>query len=326
MAPTKKGGSITVEAAIVLPLFISVILIFTSFLICIIATNCMYSSLYKTANFFSDYGYIYHEKGLKRVEDTLIRDLSNVIEDDETKHLLQEMNIRQLAEAGDNFLYNQVAKSIFMYYLSKEPAYKSGLVKFSSVSFTGSSFFDSRDDVVLIARGLMKLPVPVQERLIEGFEIRAKVKFRCFINGDMGSYTEGVPIESSIWNLSNFERGRKIRQVFGSNLPSNYPVIAKFENGKATMIKSLDHTASTYQDTSVFVRTIKSMVDELANFNGRSYGGVVINGSDIKMKELLLVMPTNDLTPAQEFSLIEIRTYCIAKNVIFIIERYQEKT
>lgn len=36
-------------------------------------------------------------------------------------------------------------------------------------------------------------------------------------------------------------------------------------------------------------------------------------------------MPTNDMNPAQEFALMEISSYCLAKNIVLIVERYQEK-
>ncbi|NLN04556.1 MAG: hypothetical protein GX166_07050 [Clostridiaceae bacterium] len=325
MVRTDKKGSATVETAITLPLFISVLLLFSSFLVCIASINSVYSALYKTASFFSDYGYIYHEKGIKKVEDSLLKDIVRLVDDNESSLILKQADMRQLAEGADNYLYGEIAKSIFMQYLNEENVVKSGLVKLDKVTFSGSSFFDHGDDVILVARCVMKLPLPAPEKLIEGFEIRGKLRFRCFINGEMGSYNEAAPVEASVWSLSNFERGRIIRQVFGANLPSNYPVIAKFDNGKATMIKSLDHTAKTYQDANIFKTTIKNMVLELAQFNGRDYGGVSIKPGDIKRRELLLVMPTNELTPQQEFALMEISSYCLAKNVVLIVERYQEK-
>lgn len=64
---------------------------------------------------------------------------------------------------------------------------------------------------------------------------------------------------------------------------------------------------------------------ELSEFNGRDYGGVSIKAGDIKRRELILVMPTNDMNPAQEFALMEISSYCLAKNIVLIVERYQEK-
>ncbi|HOA31066.1 MAG TPA: hypothetical protein PKM70_03985 [Clostridia bacterium] len=233
--------------------------------------------------------------------------------------------MRQLVEGADNYVYGEIAKSIFLQYLNEENVIKSGLVKFDNVTFAGSSFFDHGDDVIFIVRCVMKLPLPVPEKLVEGFELRGRLRFRCFIIGEMGSYNEAAPVETSVWSLNNFERGRIIRQVFGANLPSNYPVIAKFDNGKATMIKSLDHTAKTYQDVNTFKMAIKSMILELSEFNGRDYGGVSIKAGDIKRRELILVMPTNDMNPAQEFALMEISSYCLAKNIVLIVERYQEK-
>lgn len=76
MQVINRKGSVTVESAITLPLFITVILLFSSLIICVIATNCMYSSLYKSSTFFANYGYIYHENGIKMIEDSILKDLS----------------------------------------------------------------------------------------------------------------------------------------------------------------------------------------------------------------------------------------------------------
>lgn len=325
MRVTDRKGSVTIESAITLPLFISVILLFSSLIICVIATNCVYSALYKCSGLLSDYAYLYHENGVKKVEDSFLRDLSRLTGDSNAVSILKLLNIRELSEGADNLVYSEICETMFSHYLKEDPVYRSGFIKFNSVSFAGSSFFDHGDDIVLIVRCKMKFPLPVLFKLTEGFEIQGKVRFRCWIGGDPPLYVSESDNTGSVWNLDNFERGMRIREAFGANLPFNYPVIARYENGKATMIKSLDHTSKTYQNNAAFSKAIINMIDELSEFNGRQYGSIIIRPVDIKSRELILVMPTNDMSPVQELTMVEVMHYSRIKNINLIVERYQEK-
>ena len=93
----------------------------------------------------------------------------------------------------------------------------------------------------------------------------------------------------------------KIRSEFKANLPFNYPVIAMFENGKAVMIKSMDLTAKSYKDSEKLNETLDEYLLDLMRFQGQNepWGGsnVIITADDIKQKELLLVIPENQLDP-----------------------------
>src|SRR5271169_6768422 len=73
----------------------------------------------------------------------------------------------------------------------------------------------------------------------------------------------------SVWDLNPFQRGREIEQAIGTNLPSNFPTIDRFENGVATSIKSLDLEAPTYQSVSTLSRTLTNYIDKVADFAGR---------------------------------------------------------
>lgn len=64
-----------------------------------------------------------------------------------------------------------------------------------------------------------------------------------------------------MWSLKPFERGVEIEKMLGQNLPSNFPVIDKFENGLATSIKSMDLSAKTYQNIATMDRTLTVYID-----------------------------------------------------------------
>ena len=95
----------------------------------------------------------------------------------------------------------------------------------------------------------------------------------------------------SVWTLNPFVRGQRIEQALGHNLPSNFPVIDRFQNGMATSIKSLDLGAPTYQSTATLSRTLNGYIDKVASFQGRSWAGVNIRAQDISGRALDLAVP-----------------------------------
>ncbi|MGH6613388.1 LysM peptidoglycan-binding domain-containing protein [Sphingomonas sp.] len=99
------------------------------------------------------------------------------------------------------------------------------------------------------------------------------------------------PAESGVWKLNPFTRGQQIEQALGHNLPGNFPVIDKFENGLATSIKSLDLDAATYQSGSTLTRTLNGYVDKVAGFQGRTWAGVRIRPQDVTGRALDLAIP-----------------------------------
>jgi RHS repeat-associated protein len=94
-----------------------------------------------------------------------------------------------------------------------------------------------------------------------------------------------------VWGLRPFARGQAIEQALGQNLPGNFPVIDRFENGLATSIKSLDLNAATYQNASTLYRTLTGYIDSVAGFNGRTWAGVSIRSGDIAGRALNLAVP-----------------------------------
>jgi hypothetical protein len=103
----------------------------------------------------------------------------------------------------------------------------------------------------------------------------------------------------SVWKLSPFERGRKIEEMLGMNLPSNYPVIDKFANGIATSIKSIDLGAASYQNASGLRSVLNDYVDKVAAFEGRVWAGTTVKKSEIKARQLLLAIPSNCASSVQ---------------------------
>ena len=97
----------------------------------------------------------------------------------------------------------------------------------------------------------------------------------------------------SVWDQENFDRGIALREEFGGNLPYNYPVISRFDSGEAVSIKSVDTTSPYYMNSINLTRKIKGYINDLSEFSGRDYAGTSIQEDEIKSRSLLLVVPEN---------------------------------
>lgn len=202
---------------------------------------------------------------------------------------------------------------------------------FDGLDFSSSSFLSDRDENIdIVVRYRIKLPIPFLFHNEMEFVQRAKVK--AWMGGDenrgaLDGITAGE--EEDIWSLGNFQRGLKFRRMFGANLPNSFPVIARYENGKAVMIKSMDLTAASYQTASNTEKTLKGYINELSGYNGQDKpwgsGNIVIKGEDIREKELLLIIPENDPGQSNNAVLLNMKEYARSKGVSLVIERYGMK-
>lgn len=100
-----------------------------------------------------------------------------------------------------------------------------------------------------------------------------------------------------IWQLDNFSRGQRLRELYGANLPYDFPVIARFAAGEAMSIKSIDLTAPTYQDQDTITENLLEQIEILASFSGTEYSrediSISIDSQSITSRRLLLIIPGN---------------------------------
>lgn len=136
---------------------------------------------------------------------------------------------------------------------------------------------------------------------------------------------EDTKTNSKIWGESNFSRGLYFRKEFGANLPFSYPVIAGWNNGKATSIKSVDLTAPNYTSEQEILNKISMHIDELAEFSGTKnpWGKdkIEIYASDITCRELIVIIPENSEEESRRV-LEECVNLAEEKGVVLIIETY----
>lgn len=94
-------------------------------------------------------------------------------------------------------------------------------------------------------------------------------------------------------------------------MPSNLPVIDRFENGIATSIKSIDLDGTSYLTGSGLKNTLTRYVDEVAGYQGtgaKGWAGVIIREKQIAGRGLDLIIPHSGST-AQQQVLAEIVKY-----------------
>jgi len=342
-------GSITLEATIVMAFFLCIALSLTFFIKIAYTHEIIQHALNQTANDLAQLCYIYHLSGAD--------DLAKQIENEFSKDNMEELD-RLLAEYVPEELHDEVyplietAKGIYngdfdmlcasliKEYMKKYltgPGMKDPEEKLRALNILGGIngldmsmsgiLANERKDIDLVVKYKMDIPVPVRLFPPLCFEQRATV--RAWLYGDEDK--ERKDNTEEIWNLGNFERGRKIREIFGANLPFNFPVIARFvlDSGTASMIKSMDLTAKTYQEPEAVVMKIQSYIDELAAYEGQDepWGrdGIVIRKEDIKRRELILVIPGNPIDDNITKALEMCKTYAGSKNVILRIEKYGYK-
>lgn len=202
---------------------------------------------------------------------------------------------------------------------------------FEGLDFSGSSFLsDSEEYIDIVVRYKVNLILP--QSFMPDLEIVQRSRAKAWLGGDVGNgVLDGFAGNDTedIWSLSNFQRGLKIRRLFGANLPDSFPVISAFESGKAVMIKSMDLTAAGYQTGSNAEKTLKGYINELAGYKGQEkpWGGegIVIKKESIESREVLLVIPQNKLSAANEAMLTEMIGFARSKGVDLNIERYGMK-
>jgi hypothetical protein len=202
---------------------------------------------------------------------------------------------------------------------------------FSGLDFSESTFLSDRGEFIdIVVRYRVDLPLPIQ--FTSGLEFVQRARVKAWMGGDeaqgvlTGAVTGAV---DDIWSLNNFQRGMKIRRIFGANLPSSFPVIAKYDNGHAVMIKSMDLTAQSYQQGNNAEKTLLEYIDKLAAYKGQPtpWGSddIVIREQDIASRELKLVIPKNKLSDANEALLEKMAHTAAAKGVTLVVERYGTK-
>lgn len=143
-------------------------------------------------------------------------------------------------------------------------------------------------------------------------------EFRAFKNIKKWTEKDKNEVEENIWSTSSFHRGKYFREQSSANLPDNFPVFAKFENGVATSVKSIDLTAPSYQDSEELHKRLSEYSKRITDFEGVENWGkysISIGKNDIQRSVLHLIIPENSPEHAKQILLdkkIELKDQGIA--------------
>jgi RHS repeat-associated protein len=125
----------------------------------------------------------------------------------------------------------------------------------------------------------------------------------------------------SPWSLPARERGLAIEDMRGGNLPVNFPTIDKWDpaTGIATSIKTVDTRLDSYAKASRVRGVGRKYVRDMAAFQGRSWGGVTVDASDIRRRELEIGVPDGGMSHEQADALKDVVRYGSTQGVTVTI-------
>lgn len=318
-------GSITIEAALIVPIIIGMLLFFLSFLQIAAARNLLSLSTLRTADMLCKWAPIYKNTGLEEAKNDILTHLGKELPLEIPEHsmalLNQIINLRTIADHTMDYVYGFAAQQLCSYFIREDPFIQHEIIQLSDLNLYKSDFFHNGTSYIRINSSCK-----VKTYLPFDINIRYSIYCRAWGSGKTPDISTGDPSEQGrgIWAENNFTRGKILRQMYGGNLPDQFPVIAAFTDGTAVSIKSLNHMAQTYQNVREFERTIKEMIDALYAFEGAEFGGISINKGSISKKKLILILPENDFTVSQNAAVIKIMQYAMHKFIEVDLQRYQK--
>ncbi|HYE08620.1 MAG TPA: hypothetical protein VEF53_00420 [Patescibacteria group bacterium] len=385
-------GSITIEAAIVLPVFICVVISLAMLIKLVYIHDIIQHSIDEAANELAAYAYIYHISDIKEIDDSIQENLGEHAEQAE-EHIeavvdafdtlenvytrgsdfVEEVDSTISSETSfiskANQVINQASKSYregqqisqqgidavnnlyevfeevgknpkaeaesLAWMLSKGlysdaktiiavPVVKYTVKKylqkpesedldstlrklnvyngFNGLDFYSSTFFQENEDIDIVVKYRVELPLPVQV-LPEIYMVQRSTA-RAWLNGGDGTSMK----ESSIWDLPNKQRGMKIEELYGGNLPFDFPYIDIYDSASktGTSIKSINLNSKSYQDKANLNRMLKQYVEDIGmrdtiNYKQEKY--------DIKVKKLIFVIPKGSINEHNRDVLEQVKSY-----------------
>ena len=334
-----RKGLLTVEAAITIPVFICVIASIIFFIKIIYVQEIMQHAIAETANEISTYSYIYSISGIQELNDKTTEELgkSRAKLNEQTGTLIDTYDCFSAAgEILSNpkeelklvaFAFAQSGVEGMKTELVLRPLARASLAKyigngsleetdkrlkklnvvdgFEGLDFSQSKLFEDKKNIDLIVKYKMKLILPIS--LMPELCFVQRVKVKAWLDGEDGDEKETT--EENVWALRDLERGKRIQQIYGRNLPEYFKTITKFENGTATLVTSINLNAKTYQeDNRKVAYLINKAASDLAKFksdretvdkNGKSKE-YYVDSKDIRERCLIVVIPKGTRTEKLE--------------------------
>lgn len=342
-----KIGSLTIEASITVPVFIAVVFGIAIFMKAVFFHGVMQNALDETTSSLATFSYIYQEAGASDYLGELdgVQSILGVLDmmkdaDVENVEMLNDMLASGVDDVATRAILVPVIRTMIRGHFVNgssdvfDVRLRSLHVRdgIDGLDFSGTSFLKDGKTIELMVR--YRLNLPNFMGLLPDIVIVQRSSARAWLDGqkhpsfvqrviedskneqekgELKDENEGEKKEKEekyVWLDGNFARGRELSEIFGRNLPSNFPTIAKFENGRAVSITSIDPTSTTYLQPRNLRRRIVERIEKIAEFEGANWAGVNISLNDIEAREVLIIFPEPRelLTAQMKTTLNECRT------------------
>lgn len=288
-----SNGSLSLEAAIVIPLFCFLIFglvsILQHFALYFVTANACVSGAEK----LSADACIFYEMGLDSLDDTVRAKILNVLPDTGMQGSISSALAGKALDKIESTVFEAVMKEVIHDELNKE--LRKAALPFDAevVTLLGSEIFEKGNSYKLCVRTRSNYLFPNVFTGEKGVTVDYVLEGNAWICGGINGFDYSG---ANVWAMSVFKRGKAIEKEFGSNLPEMFPVIDRFDSvtGECVMIVSIDYTAPTYSNREEVRKRILSCVNDLVNFRGGECEDVLIKQEQILKKKLLVVLPDNE--------------------------------
>ncbi|MBN4056585.1 pilus assembly protein [bacterium AH-315-K05] len=253
-------GALTVEAALVLPLFLCVILTMVYFMKIYHTHEIMQHALDETAELLAETAYLWYGEESKIIGQKAL-DVFQLGDNEETSELMILLKEQALNEVGAI-----VAKTFMKHHILNETDDLDKRLKklyivdgLRGLNFRKSTFLGEYEEIDIIVSYKIKIPLPIQ--LLGEIPIIQRSSSRAWLSGGtieieksikgeenvrkneiLASEIADEVIESEInvWDFAVFKRGRMIKEMLGTNIHRNFPTIDKIEGRTITSIRTHD--------------------------------------------------------------------------------------
>ena len=310
--PDESEGSISIEGAIT-----SVFFSFTVFfLIGMLQYFCLY---YMTANAaiaasekLACDSCIFYKSGLESLKESVRRKAMDCLPEDGLSGKIANELASVAFSKIESGAWTAVMEGVLAEELEKERV-KSGLpFKAEVVSMAGSEFYERGNEFTVRVYTKSDYIFPVIFGRGNGVRAFFCLKGNGWLYGGCSRYTID---EINVWELPPLKRGRVLEEIYGSNLPSFFPVIDIIDRktGVVTMLYSIDGTAPTYNSERELLRKVLKMAEKLAAFEEGECDGVVVKKKEVKSRKMILILPDNLNGVENAEKLLRISNECMVK-------------
>ncbi|WP_026476477.1 endonuclease toxin domain-containing protein [Alkaliphilus transvaalensis] len=336
-------GSVTVEAALVLPILICAVITIGFFSKIYYVNEIIHHAMTETANELSSVSYLYYVSGLSDLQEELDRQFDDYRDSGEITDF-EDVVYHLMATGYDQtkgFFGNTIIKQLIKRHLAigRSSSVDTRLKALSVVDgwegldFSHSSYLKNGQDIVLIVAYRMDLPLPI--KFVKEIPILQQVTLRAWMGGslptdfsdkkgeneeiDLSIFPDGLVDEVviagfDVWGLPVFYRGREIKSLLNRNLHEDFPIIDTISQNYIVSIRTHD-TRLTSNEGRNFYYSLTQDIRRLEEYTEETHQQITIKAEDYEGKILNVVIPYVALTPEQIKSLEDAKAYGTTKNI-----------